>query len=302
MNLDKSPGPDGIPIEVYIKFWPELGPMLLKMITTSIAKRSFLKQTNTALISLLLKKHKDPILCTSYRPVSLINADMKIYAKVLARRLNKYLAKQIHCDQTGFLKGRFSSDNLRRLLHILHFTPDCSDLLTSCGILTLDAEKAFDRLEWDYLWALLEQIGLGESFIGYIKVLYANPGAIVLSGNVCSSHFSIYRGSRQGCPLSPLLFVLALEPLAQKVRQSTNIIPITIKSTNHHISLYADDVLLFISELTQSLPHVFNLFREFSNLSGYKINWQKSALLPLKDNGEDLSQLKVPMVNQFRNI
>lgn len=146
MNLDKSLGPDGIPIEVYIKFWPELGPMLLKMITTSIAKRSFLKQTNTALISLLLKKHKDPILCSSYRP-SLINADMKIYAKVLVRHLNKYLRELINCDQTGFVKGRFSSDNLRRLLHILHFTPDCSDLLISCGILTLDAEKAFDRLE-----------------------------------------------------------------------------------------------------------------------------------------------------------
>lgn len=60
---------------------------------------------------------------------------MKIYAKVLARRLNKYLGKLIHCDQTGFVKGHFSSDNLRRLLYILHFTPDCSDLLTSYGIL-----------------------------------------------------------------------------------------------------------------------------------------------------------------------
>lgn len=111
----------------------------LKMITTSIAKRSFLKQTNTALISLLLKKDKDPT-------VSLINADMKIYAKVLAHRLNKHLGKLINSDQTGFVKGRFSSDNLRRLLHILYFTPDCSDLLTSYGILILDGEKAFDRL------------------------------------------------------------------------------------------------------------------------------------------------------------
>ncbi len=131
--------------------------MLLKMITTSIAKGHFLKQTNTALISLLLKKHKDPTLCTSYWPESLINADMKIYAKVLACRLNKYLRKLVHCDQTGFIKGRFSSDNIRRLLHILHFSPDSTDLLTSYGILSVDAEKASNRLEWDYLWALLDK-------------------------------------------------------------------------------------------------------------------------------------------------
>lgn len=101
-------------------------------------------------------------------------------------------------------------------------------------------------------------MGLGIPFIDYIKVLYANPGAMVLSGNICSPHFSIYRGSRQGCPLSPLLFILSLEPLAQKVRQSNDIIPITINSTTHHILLYADDIL--ISELSQSLPHIFKLF------------------------------------------
>jgi len=117
--------------------------MLLEMINTSIRRGYFLRQTNTALISLLLKKQKDPTSCASYRPISLINVDMKIYAKVLARWLNKHLGNLIHCDQTGFVKGRFSSDNMRRLLHILHFTSKSSDLLTSCGILTLDAEKAF---------------------------------------------------------------------------------------------------------------------------------------------------------------
>lgn len=250
---------------------------------------------------MLLKKHKNPILCASYQPISLINVDMKIYAKVLPRRLNKYLGKLIHCDQTGFVKGRFSWDNLR-LLHILYYALDCSDLQTSCGILTLDAEKAFDRLEWEYLWVLLDHMGLGEKFINYIKVLYANPGARVLLGNACSPPFSIFRGSRQGCLLSPLLFVISLEPLAKKVCQSTRITPITINSTIHHISLYADDVLLFVSKLSQSLTHILKLFLDFSSISGYKINWQKSAHLPLSTSFDNLTQFNIPIVNQFKYL
>lgn len=161
------------------------------------------------------------------------------------------------------MKGCYSSDNLRRLLHtvFLHSIPDSSDFLTTCVVLSLNTEKAFDRLEWDYLWALLGHMGLGEQFIMYIKVLYANPGAMFSSGNACSPHFPIFRGSRQGCPLSPLLFVLSLEPLAQKVHRSTNIAPIIINLTIHHISLYADDVLLFISKLSQSLPHILKLLK-----------------------------------------
>ncbi len=107
--------------------------------------------------------------------------------------------------------------------------------------------KAFDQLEWNYLWAILQLLGLGSSFINMIKVLYANPAATVLTGAVHSNPFFIHRGTRQGCSLSPLLYALSLEPLAQAVRQSETISPINIRNTHHHISLFADDILLFLS-------------------------------------------------------
>lgn len=82
MHKGKSPGPDGIPPEFYLAFWPLLRPLLSDMIQFSAEVGSFSRDVNSALISLLLKKGKDPTECASYRPLSLLNADIKIYAKV----------------------------------------------------------------------------------------------------------------------------------------------------------------------------------------------------------------------------
>ncbi len=98
-----------------------------------------------SLISLLLKKGKDPLDCSSYRPISLIPCDLKIYAKVFASRMEKVIHSLIKEEQTGFIKGRNASDNMRRLLHILDFADSHP---TPCAVFSLDAEKAFDRLEW----------------------------------------------------------------------------------------------------------------------------------------------------------
>lgn len=133
----------------------------------------------------------------------------------------------------------------------------------SSAVLSVDAEKAFDRLEWPFLWRVLQQIGLGSDFIGMIKTMYFNPSASVTTGQIISASFQISRSTRQGDPLSSLLFILSLEPLAQAIRQATNIHPISINSTKHNLSLFADDVLLFLSDINQSLPNVFNIFDQF---------------------------------------
>lgn len=176
-----------------------------------------MRDVNTALLSLLLKKGKDPTECTSYRPLSLLNTDVKIYAKVLARRLQSHMTDLVHSDQTGFIKSRLAADNVRRLLHIID---GAQNLPSPAAVLSLDAMKAFDRLEWPFLWLVLGAMSFGAPFIDMVKVLYKNPTAMVLTGKVCSPSFAISRGSRQGYPLSPLLFALSLEPLAQTIRQS----------------------------------------------------------------------------------
>lgn len=139
MQFNKSPGLDGIPPEFYLLFWEKLGPLLLDMITAAIEKGAFPRDVNTAPISLLLKKDKDPTDCASYRPLSLLNADLKIYAKLLAQHLQKFMPFLVHCDQTGFIKSRLASDNVRQLLHVIEAAKDTKAPL---AVMSLDAMKA----------------------------------------------------------------------------------------------------------------------------------------------------------------
>lgn len=299
MCRGKSPGLDGIPPEFYTTFWEYLGPLMFDMVQASLDAGSFSRDVNTAIISLLLKKDKDPQECSSYRPLSLLNTDIKIFAKLLARRLQPLMLKLVHCDQTGFIKTRTSSDNMRRLLHIIH---SASNSPHPTAVFSLDAMKAFDRLEWEYLWSLMQSMGLGSDFIKMVKVLYSNPTALVLTGKTCSPTLNVARGSRQGCPLSPLLFALSLEPLAQIIRLSDNVTPIMVNNTKHSISLYADDILLYVG-CAQSISTILNIFSRFSVISGYKINWDKSAFLPLSDSMRSITlPVGIPVVKQFKYL
>lgn len=102
---------------------------------------------------------------------------------------------------------------------MLHVISECKDKNIPCAVLSLDADKAFDRLNWDYLWWMLEKFGFDEKFIKMVRIIYDNPLAIIATNGLHSQTFYILRGTRQGCPLSPMLFAPSLEPLAQKIRQ-----------------------------------------------------------------------------------
>ena len=236
----------------------------------------------SAVITLIHKKGKNPQQCGSYQPVSLINVDAKILAKILATRLEAHLSSLIHPDQVGFIKNRSSADNVRRLLHLIWQVRNCPDPIVA---FSLDAEKAFDRVEWTYLFRTLHRFGLGPSFIKLVRLLYCNPKASVLTNGNMSSGFPLHRGTRQGCPLSPLIFALALEPLAAAIRNNSNIKGILAGKMEHKLFLYADDILLVTSNPETAVPQIMSLIDTFSLISGYKINWGKSEAMPLSRPG-----------------
>ncbi len=261
------------------------------MIQHSIANKSFSPSFYEANVCLLLKKGRDDSDPLSYRPLSLLNSDQKVVAKMLATRLSKHISSLIHPDQNGFVSGRFSFFNTRRLFNIMYAKHNVND--KPVGI-SLYAERAFDQIEWRYMHATLRRYGFGEFFLSLIKILYASPTSAILTNGSRSLPFKVGRGTRQGCCASPLLFNLALEPLAISIRHLNTIKGITIGNIECKISLYADDCLIFLSNPSSSIPPLLLLINYFGSLSGYSINWSKSSLMPIINNLDPLFLKSLP--------
>ena len=177
------------------------------MVHKAVEVGAFFNDMNTALIAVLPKPNKDASKCGKYRPLSILNAEIKIFARILAFQLEPHITMLIKNDQTGFVKSRLASDNVQRLLHVIYAA---KDIPSPCAVLSLDAEKAFGRLEWEYLWMVLQRFNLGPTFISLIKLLYNNSSAMVNMNGVISDKFNLSRSCRQGCPLRPFLFLSSI--------------------------------------------------------------------------------------------
>lgn len=169
LQSGKAPGPDGFPNDFYKKFKDKLAPLLLSVYEEALVNNILPPTLRQASIILLLKKNKDPRDCSSYRPINLTNCDGKVFSKVIALRLEKVLPRIISEDQTGFVQGRLSFFNLRRLFNIIYTEPSTP---SSEAVISLDAEKAFDWVEWKYLFYTLSRFGFGPNFIQLIKLIY----------------------------------------------------------------------------------------------------------------------------------
>lgn len=156
-------------------------------------------------------------------------------------------------------------------------------------LISLDAEKAFARVHWGYLEVVVLEAFRLTGFRGQaIRAVYSNLRASVLPPGILSQPFFKSNGTQQGCPLSLVIFALVMEPFATAVRE-VDVSGVLVAKRTHKIGLYADDVLLILSELLRSLLAVAHIIQEFGNLSLYKVNQSKSQMLginiskPLRD-------------------
>lgn len=229
---------------------------------------------NDAVILVIPKEGKDKSECGSYRPISELNVDYKLFMAILAIRIEKMLPHLIHTDQTGFVLQRQAHDNIRRSLHVIHHI---SQNKLEAHLVSLDAEKAFDSVSWVFLYKVLGRLVVHSNFVHVIRTLYNKPTARIKINGYLSESITLQRGSRQGCPFSPLLFSQYIEPLAQWLTDRVKGIP--IDGEVHKVALYTDDVLVYISEPNYSFPELMDILQKFWEYSGYKLNIQKTQLL-----------------------
>jgi len=200
------------------------------------------------------------------------------------------MPKLIHPDQTGFIVGRQLSSNLRRVFNVIYQPNNVEPEL----IISLDAQKAFDMIEYNYLFTVLEKFGFGPTFCWLMKILYTAPQASIRTNRIISHYFPLFCGTRQGCPLSPQIFDIAIEPLAIMLRETASLTGVQRGGELHKLSLYADDLLLSLTDPHATIPIASEFIAEFGRVSGYKLNLSKSVLFPINDEARQMSFQNFP--------
>ncbi len=296
---NKTPGIDGLSTEFYKVFWHKISSFLMDSYNYSFENDLLSLDQRRALLILIPKGEKDKRILQNWRPISLLNMDYKILAKVLANRLQIVISNIVSQDQVGYIKGRYIGDNIRTLLDVLDITKNKIDP----GLLVMiDFQKAFDTLSWEFLYKTLHYFNFGPTFIKYIRLLYTEPECSVTNNGFHTEFFTVSRGIRQGCPISALLFIMCVEVLAIRIREMTNIQGIKLKDKELKITQYADDTCLYLNGVN-SLENVLKVFEDFYRYAGLKLNVDKTKLLWLgktnrigKINGISIEQNPVKIL------
>ena len=277
LQTGKTPGSDGLSTEFYLYFWEDLGALLLSVLNESFHAGSLAESQYEGLLRLIHKKD-DRRLPKNWRPISLLNTDYKLASKIITERLKKVMDSIVHHDQTCGVLGRSIFSNL----HLVRDVLDYIDKTNEPAILvTLDQEKAFDRVDHEFMLRVLKKFGFGPSFCQWVGIFYSRAFSRILINGSLSSPVYLYRGVRQGCPLSPLLYVLVSEVLSTQVRHCNDIEGFLLPGAGglqFKISQYADDATSILKS-EKSLSSLLQVVRKFELGSGAKLNTSKSEAM-----------------------
>eukprot|EP00253_Pinus_taeda_P001472 PITA_01472 len=275
MPNDKAPGPDGFTINFYKSCWS-----IVKQDVWEVVEDSILKSLNSTFLALIPKveEAKNP---DKFRPITLCNVIYKIISKVIASRLKMILPDIISEEKSGYVEGRQIFDNIllaQEMIHSLHSRKEAGMLLQ------LDLSKAYDKVSWRYLEAVLKAFGFCSTWIKWIMALIRSPRYSILVNGAPSAPFAPSRGIRQGDPLSPFLFIILMEGLRRTIAKKKaegkirGLKPIrSLRATTHQ--QFVDDTMLHGTPTVKEAVAYREILDLFSQASGFRIGSLPSKYL-----------------------
>eukprot|EP00253_Pinus_taeda_P029650 PITA_29650 len=279
MAKEKSPGPDGWSIEIFLHFFELIGAEITEVVEEARKKGEVYSPFNATFIALIPKKEV-PESFEDFRPISLCNSIYKIIAKVIENRIKTILSRHISMEQFGFLSGRQIHEAIGVAQEVMHSVRQKNK---KGAVIKIDLSKSYDRINWLYLRLLLTHLGFKPAFISWIMGCIPNVSYAILINGAATPFFKGQRGLRQGCPLSPLLFLLVAEGLSQlihKARREGKVKGIEV-ATNLFIShlLFVDDIFIFTNTEHIEIKELKSILDLFLKATGMQINHRKSQLI-----------------------
>jgi hypothetical protein len=279
---EKAPGPNDF-IGIFLS---SCWDIIKQDFISAIQQFFVMNQQNLHLLNpafvVLIPKISNPSKVSDFRPISLTHTFSKTISKLLANRLGPELDNLISINQTAFIKKRCIHDNFIYLQEVIK---DLHKKRISALFLKLDISKAFDSVSWPYLLDVMEYLGFGQSWRNWVSSLWGTASSSFLVNGMLGKRILHCRGVRQGDPLSPMLFLLAMEPLHrlfQKAQDLGLLDSLSASCDTFRMSPYADAAATFVNPTEKDMKTAIEIMHIFESASGLKANMSKTECFPIQ--------------------